>query len=87
MTGITLPSGWGFPRNTRLGDDVPADRSNNLYRSQCAQIAFWLGRLRYVPDVAEIRARWGVSRATAYRWHNFAENGGMVPPGPLHHED
>lgn len=43
-----------------------------------AAVGYWLGTLGYVPDVEEIRARLGFSRATAYRWVGFAQRAAQL---------
>jgi predicted DNA-binding transcriptional regulator YafY len=37
-------------------------------RATSLTIAVWLVSLRHRPTVQQIRDRWNVSRATAYRW-------------------
>lgn len=49
-------------------------------RARAPAIAYWLGTLRYVPNVSEIRTRLGCSRATAYRWHRFAADAAAQMP-------
>jgi hypothetical protein len=46
--------------------------SGSPRRNRAPAIAYWLGSLRYVPSVQEIRDHIGCSRATAYRWRRFA---------------
>lgn len=48
-----------------------------------AAICFWLGAMRRAPSVDEIIQRWGVSRATAYRYRAFAQRGGDGSVHPL----
>lgn len=36
-----------------------------------ADVLLWAIFLPKGPDVGQIRRRWGVSRATAYRWQTF----------------
>lgn len=67
-------TGWGFTHGTEPYARAPATRhrSGTHRHHPAKQIAFWLGGLRYVPEVDEIVTRWGVSRSTAYRWRAFA---------------
>lgn len=49
---------------------------------QPKDIAYWLGRIGYVPSTRELQRHTGCSLATAYRWRAFAQdaedlNGGL----------
>lgn len=80
-----VPAGWGFTGDleiapTRAPTVAHVRRSP---RKPQAQVCFWLGSLRYVPTVDEIRQRWDVSRATAYRYRAFALSAGSTDAQPL----
>lgn len=77
------PKGWGITGDIECALDTPrraGARQVAASRKRSHQIAYWLGRLRYVPDVEEIINRWQVSRPTAYRWRAFAKSGGTDFP-------
>ncbi|HET7300094.1 MAG TPA: hypothetical protein VFJ01_05520 [Oleiagrimonas sp.] len=68
-------AGWGFTPGTEpYARTQPSRRRTGASRRHQPgkRIAFWLGGLRYVPEVDEIVTRWDVSRSTAYRWRAFA---------------
>lgn len=69
------PAGWGFTGEIEAALDTPrraGARQVAASRHRSAQIAYWLGRIGYVPEVHEIITRWHVSRCTAFRWRAFA---------------
>lgn len=83
-----LPPGWGFTDGVDVARvtatrPAPTPRHARSASGNRAQICFWLGSLHAVPSVDAIRAQWGVSRATAYRYRAFALSGGMSPLQPL----
>lgn len=73
------PAGWGITGDVAAAlvtERQRATRAKTELRQRSARIAYWLGRCGYVPSIEEILKTWNVSRATAYRWHAFAEAGG-----------